>query len=195
MERLVQFRNKVIVVVFFIAAACHEGRVTYTIPPIVLQADDKALHIVNGVLYHDTIPFSGYTFQLFANGDTARLVPYYAGREEGWMKAWHPNQHLAEERFFIHGKKEGVHKGWWENGQQKFEYLFANDEHEGEAKEWYMNGKAYRVFHYTRGHEDGLQKMWWENGDVRANYVVKNGERFGIIGQKLCKNLLNNSLK
>jgi antitoxin component YwqK of YwqJK toxin-antitoxin module len=149
---------------------------------------NKHLRQLQGVLYFNGSLFTGSAYELFENGDTAKITSYKNGKQDGVMKWWYPNKQLAQKRFFVDGRKEGIHKGWWPDGRIKFEYHFANDEYEGEVKEWYNTGKVFRIFHYAAGHEAGSQKMWWDDGSVRANYVIINGEKFGLFGQKLCVN-------
>jgi antitoxin component YwqK of YwqJK toxin-antitoxin module len=197
MEQQEQFLSRwLLTFIAIILFGCNNKQEFYTanIPPVYIQSNSSSLHHKEGVLYYYGKPYSGYTIETFINGDTARITPYINGKEEGWAKAFYADKQIAEERFYVHGKKEGIHKGWWQNGKPKFEYHFLNDEHEGELKEWFTNGMLARDFHYSKGYETGAQKMWWENGDIRANYVVKNGERYGLIGQKLCRNILNDSL-
>jgi antitoxin component YwqK of YwqJK toxin-antitoxin module len=197
MEQQGQFHNKwLITMVAIIIFGCNnEQELGITnVPRVYIQSNSPLMHQREGMLYYNEKPYSGYSIETFANGDTAKITPYVNGKEEGWAKAFYTNRQIAEERFYVHGKKEGIHKGWWPNATPKFEYHFLNDEHEGELKEWFSNGRLARVFNYSKGYENGSQKMWWENGDIRANYVVKNGERYGLIGQKLCRNILNDSL-
>jgi antitoxin component YwqK of YwqJK toxin-antitoxin module len=149
---------------------------------------DTRLKQRTGFLYFKGVPFTGITYELYGNGDTAKVVRYKEGKENGLTQLWHPNKQLAQERFFVNGWKQGIHKGWWPNGKIQFEYHFVNDEYEGELTEWFNNGLVFRAFHYAAGHEAGSQKMWWEDGKIRANYVIINGEKFGLFGQKLCVN-------
>jgi antitoxin component YwqK of YwqJK toxin-antitoxin module len=196
MEQREQFRNRwLLSIIAIIMFGCNNEQElnTANIPRVYIQSNDTSLYQHEGTLYYNRKPYSGYTIETFGNGDTARITPYVNGKEEGWARTFYTNKQIAEERFYVHGKKEGTHKGWWPNAKRKFEYHFVNDEHEGELKEWFTNGMLARVFHYTKGYENGSQKMWRENGDIRANYVVKNGERYGFIGQKLCRNILNDS--
>ena len=159
---------------------------------------DPSMHIVsashtgiiwnNGIVHYNDQAFSGRLYQLHTTGDTAVVASYMNGRLHGWEYKWYPGGKLAEQRFYVNGKKEGIHEGWRADGSKRFEYHFSGDEHEGVLKEWFDNGTLARLFHYSKGHEDGRQQMWWEDGRVRANYIVVNGERFGLVGQKLCKN-------
>lgn len=149
--------------------------------------NDTHLKQKTGFLYFNGKLFTGATYELYGNGDTAKIVNYKIGKEDGLTRWWHPNKQLAQQRTFVNGWKQGLHKGWWPNGKLQFEYHFVNDEYEGEVKGWYNTGKPFRVFHYAAGHEAGSQKMWWEDGTIRANYVIVNGEKFGLFGQKLCE--------
>ncbi len=190
MERQALFLNSALTI-FLWSAGCNNNEADIKIPDAYVVAGHKSLHQKTGYLLYNNKRFSGHTYELYANGDTALLFSYYNGKEEGWCYKWFTGKLKMEERFFVNGRKEGTHKSWWKNGQPRFEYHFTNDEHEGAAKEFFNNGKAFRIFHYRKGHEDGLQQLWWEDGKIRANYVVKNGEQYGLIGRKLCKNVTN----
>lgn len=190
MERPARFRNSLFILMLLAGCKLATKR-PIAVPDIFVDANDKELKQREGYLYYQNKKFSGRMVGLYPDGDTALLIPYFNGKEQGWSYKWYPGKKLMEERFYLAGKKEGVHRSWWQDGKLKFEYHFTNDEHNGEANEWYSNGTRYRSFHYTNGFEDGLQQMWWEDGRVRANYIVKDGEQFGLIGRKLCKNDFN----
>jgi antitoxin component YwqK of YwqJK toxin-antitoxin module len=179
--------NFLALIVSIMLFACKEQK-SGSMEMIKRPADDPALSVLNGIVYYKKQLFSGEVYLLYPGGDTAGISGYAAGKENGWHRKWYSNKSLSEERFYKDGRKEGIHKAWWENGKPKFEYHFENDEHEGELKEWFVDGKPSRLFHYSKGHEEGNQKMWWDDGRIRANYIVRDGERFGLLGQKLCKN-------
>lgn len=158
------------------------------IPNIAIASTDVKFKFHQDTLYYNEKKYSGYIFNEYQKGDTAFLIGYLNGLEEGLSKKWYYNKQLSELRIYHQGKKIGIHKGYWENGNPKFEYNFLDGEHQGIAKDWYENGQAFKIFHYKMGYEEGSQKVWWENGVIRANYVVKNGRRYGLIGLKLCMN-------
>ena len=188
MAHPVRFRNSIYLLLVFALSCKNETKQTATIPKLYVAASDKGLQQHKGFLYYNGKKFSGRTYELYPNGDTALLFSYFNGKEEGWCLKWYENKKLMEERLYVAGRKEGEHKGWWPDGTPRFDYNFKDDEHEGEAKEWFNNGKPSRFFRYAKGHEDGLQRMWWEDRRVRANYVVKGGQQYGLIGRKLCLN-------
>jgi antitoxin component YwqK of YwqJK toxin-antitoxin module len=169
--------------------SCTSREEAIEVPAQYVQVADVALKHLNGKLLYKGKAFSGCTYILYSNSDTAELTPYYNGMEEGIKRTWYPAHKLNEERYYVAGKKESVHIGKWPDGSNRFEYHFKDDEHNGTAKEWYTNGQLMRTFHYANGKEEGLQQMWWPDGKVRANYVAKNGEQYGLIGRKLCKNM------
>jgi antitoxin component YwqK of YwqJK toxin-antitoxin module len=194
-----QYRNKMKPLKPLITLCCSAfllccNQEAVQIPNIYFSHNDTALHIINGIAYfHDSL-YSGHVVDTYNKTDTALSMSYYNGKEEGVYKQWYCNKQLAAERYFENGRKEQLHRGWWQNGKPKFEYHFLNDEYEGEVKEWNSDGFLYKIFHYSKGHENGSEKMWWEDGRIRANYVVKDDERFGLTGQKLCKNNLTDSI-
>jgi len=179
---------------FFTLILLNCKRDAVAIPDVWVSHSDTAFHIVNGIAYYKGSLYTGHLADMFDKNDTALSMCYCKGLAQGVCRQWYPNKQLAAERYFVNGSKEGVHKGWWENGGPRFEYHFLNDEYEGEVKEWNRAGSLYKIFHYRKGHEEGSEKLWWDDGRIRANYVVKNGERFGLTGQKLCKNNLSDSL-
>jgi antitoxin component YwqK of YwqJK toxin-antitoxin module len=191
MAQQVRYRNSWWFFMFILVLqGCNSG-MQHQYPAVYVNAVNTQLHQHEGTLYKNNKRFSGHVFELFANGDTASTSSYLDGKQHGVTKRWYENRRPAEIRYYDHGGKEGRHIGWWENGRRKFEYNFLEDEHHGELKEWFSTGVVSRIFHHNKGHEEGSQKMWWDNGDIRANYFVKAGERFGLIGQKMCKNNLD----
>ncbi|MDB5195665.1 MAG: variant repeat-containing protein [Flaviaesturariibacter sp.] len=161
------------------------------IPSLLVTLGDTALQQREGRLYYQQKVFSGWTIARYPSGDTASLIPYLNGREEGWSQEWYEGKKLQSKRFYKAGHKEGLHQGWWEEGKPKFNYHFENGDYEGEVSEWYRTGQLAKRFHYTKGQENGRQQLWWEDGKLRANYIVKEGQQFGLIGRKLCRNTLD----
>ena len=133
--------------------------------------------------------FSGWQFGLYATGDTALLVPYYNGKENGIVKSWYANRQLSEVRIYTDGKKTGVHKAWWPDDKPKFEYHFVNDVYEGSVKEWNAAGLLYKEFQYKNGQENGLQRQYFSDGSLQFNYEAKNGRNYGWTGVKNCVNI------
>jgi antitoxin component YwqK of YwqJK toxin-antitoxin module len=187
MARQVRSAIKYFVVVY-VFSSCQQPQVA--LPLLSLNAAAHAEDFLqnNGKFYFRGKPYTGVVYTLFSNGDTAMIMPYENGKENGLVHKYYAKNKIAEERLYEMGGKAGVHRGWFPNGRLQFEYHFKNDEYEGEATEWYETGVKYRRFNYLQGHEDGRQQMWWPDGSVRANYVVKDGEQFGLIGRKLCIN-------
>jgi antitoxin component YwqK of YwqJK toxin-antitoxin module len=175
-----------LLVAMSLLAACAPGKKI----SLLVASNDAGISLRNGVVHYNGKFFSGRMYQLFPSGDTAVVSQYIKGMLQGWEYKWYANGKLAEERYYINGKKEGVHKGWREDCTKRFEYHFKNDEHEGILKEWFADGTVARIFNYRKGYEEGQQQMWWSDGRIRANYFVKHGERFGLLGQKLCKNTI-----
>ena len=194
MERRAPYPSKLIGLASFLVlvAIIYISAQYKVIPAKWINENDKHLTHNGGMLYYNNEAFCGWIYSDYPNGNRAQTTPYFNGKEEGIMESWYPDNKPEQKRLFVSGKKQGVHKGWWPNGNLKFEYYFTDDEHNGSAKEWFNNNKLYRYFNYKNGHEDGRQQLWWDNGTIRANYVVKDGHQYGIIGRKLCKNVLKN---
>ena len=176
---------------YFIICACQHSKDQKS-DTWVLENDSSFTHN-QGVLFFKNKPFSGNQYALNSNGDTAKIVSFLSGKQDGWSKFWYENGRLAEQRFYKNGRKEGEHQAWWSNGKPKFLYHFKNDEHDGLQQDWFSNGKLAEVFNYKNGHEEGQQEMWFEDGVLKANYVVKDGRRYGLPGVKNCVSVMENN--
>jgi hypothetical protein len=179
---------------FLFALACKQEQTiapeisAHPIPQNWLLLEDSAIIWHQDSLFYKGQPYSGKAISLFANGDTAVYKEFWNGLQEGITRRWHPNQQMAEDRFYIAGKKEGRHRAWWPDGKPQFEFQVHEDAYEGELKEWNSKGLLIRQFHYQNGQEQGSQRLWWDDSTVRANYEIRNGKKYGLIGVKLCKN-------
>lgn len=171
--------------------ACEQNRQPHKIeiPSTYIRMSDGTLKVKEGILYYQNQPFSGWQYELYSSGDTAVLVPFNDGKEQGLAKQWYPNGRLREQRFYEKGEKEGEHKGWWENGRQRFEYRFKKGVHDGNQKEWNQEGILSKELNYKEGREEGLQRLWRSDGKLTANYVAKNGRNYGLTGVKNCKSV------
>ena len=183
-----------IIAALFIALACKNEKMqalakkAHPIPNQYLSLDNTAIIWHQDSLFFQDKAFSGKAYGLFANGDTAVYKEFWNGLQEGISKRWHPNKQLAEDRFYVAGKKEGTHRAWWPDGKLQFEFQVHEDAYEGELKEWNSKGLLIKQFHYQKGQEQGNQRLWWDDSTVRANYTIRDGNKYGLIGIKLCKN-------
>lgn len=175
------------ILIWFVWGACKQPEVS--IPRVYLPAETQRLQLAKGVLFMDSLPFSGYIFQLYPNRDTSFVYGYLDGLQEGVSKQWYEGRHFKEIRFYHKGKKTGMHIGWWPNGNHKFTYHFVNDVYQGNCKEWHINGTLYRNNNYENGYENGLQQVWFADGSVQANYEVRNKRNYGNTGTKHCESV------
>lgn len=182
------FINIVCLMVLF--GACEEkspqDNIPINVPAIYFNAHDGVYTNQNGIFLRAGKPFTGFLFSNYSEKDTAEIIPYYAGLEEGWTRKWYPNHKRAEERLYHLGRKEGIHQGWWQNGQLKFVYNFKNDNHEGKSQTWYSTGQPATENFYESGYEIGLQRAWYADGILSANYEARNGRQYGLTGVKNC---------
>lgn len=154
---------------------------------MIVTPGDSRLKERGGMMYYDSLVFTGKVIGLFQNGDTASVREYDKGLQNGIERIYHQNGKISEVRNYIDGRKEGEHKGWWENGSQKFIYHFKDDLFEGSVKMWNEKGMLFGDYNYVKGHEEGTQKAWFPDGTLQANYVVKNNRKYGLTGVKNCK--------
>lgn len=153
-------------------------------------------HNINGILFLDNKPYSGYLYSLYPNSkDTMEVKGYEEGKEHGTWKKYSKNGVLTEKRFFITGSKEGEMKTWWPTGKIQSICNFKNNEYEGNLKQWNNQRQLILNLNYKKGHEDGVQQMFYDNGKVRSNYVIENGRRYGLLGTKNCINVSDSIFK
>lgn len=183
-----RLRNKIFITAlsFSLLSCGHDKNV---VPAAFINADENSFITKQGITYLNNIPFSGWKFSLYENGDTAFVIPYHNGKENGVSKTWYENKQLQEIRFFENGKKTGVHKGWWQDGKEKFEYHFSNDIYEGHVKEWFPSGQLYKCFNYKNGQENGMQQQYFKDGRIQLNYESRNGRNYDLTGVKNCINV------
>lgn len=182
-----QVKIFILIFIWFVWIACKQAEVS--VPQVYIPAETQHLHLTKGILLMDSLPVSGYIFQLYNNGDTSFVYGYVKGLQEGVSKQWYEQRQLKEIRFYHKGKKTGMHIGWWANGNHKFTYNFVNDLYNGNCKEWHINGTLYRNNNYKNGYENGLQQAWFDDGSVQANYEVRNNRNYGNTGTKHCESV------
>ncbi|WP_185716186.1 toxin-antitoxin system YwqK family antitoxin [Larkinella knui] len=187
MVRRVRGRNKLVWLLAGIAMDCRPAPE----PVHYLDAAQIQIHTRNGVHYTGKIPLSGVLFSVDNQGDTVFKVPFREGKENGVAKFFYPKNRLREERIFVNGWKEGTHRGWYENGRLRFEYRFRDDEFDGSYREWFPNGKRFRNMNYEKGQEAGVQQIWYSSGKIKTNYLIKDDRRYGLLGTKNCKNVVD----
>ncbi len=156
----------------------------------LLNAVTPGLKTLNGIVYFDEQLFNGTVFTLFPpTNDTATIMNFHNGKEDGIWKKKFPNNQPEEIREFKEGNKTGEYLAWWPNGNKKLQYKFKEGEYEGTCYEWNEKGQMTKEANYKAGHEDGLQKIFYDNGKVHSNFVFINGRRYGLLGTKNCINV------
>ncbi len=198
MEHQVLLVNKIITIFLLSTAllSCSAPVKRATDLNRLLNKDEQQVALLNGLMMVNNQPFTGTLFTLFGKTtDTAEIMNYLNGREEGEWKKFYPSKKIKEKRYFKNGQKTGEYLSWWENGRQQLQYYFAADEYEGTCREWNETGMLNKVMHYKKGHEDGHQQWWYDQGKVKANYIIKDGRRFGLLGTKNCINVSDSIIK
>jgi antitoxin component YwqK of YwqJK toxin-antitoxin module len=198
MAQLALLRVSLLVVFYTLFLGCNYKPKTQKLPELSIKLNQTTanFHQENGIIFNNTIPYSGYIFSLYPNSnDTLNIVGYLNGKEHGTWKQFYPNGKLIELRTFVNGNKEGKYIGWWEDGKKKFETNFKNGEYDGSYKEWNKAGQLILSLNYKNGYEDGTQQMFYDNGKIRSNYVIKNGRRYGLLGTKNCINVSDSIFK
>jgi len=156
----------------------------------VISDTTAGLKAVNGTLYLNDTLFNGTVVSIFTGtADTAAIMNFKNGAEDGVWKKFFPNKMREETRQFDAGKKIGEYLAWWPNGNRKLQYHFKDGEYEGTCYEWNENGQLVKEANYKAGHEDGLQKIFYDNGKIHSNFMVIKGRRYGLLGTKNCVNV------
>jgi len=154
------------------------------------------LKTVNGIIYQGEILFTGLTYNLYpGEKDTAEILSYKNGKEDGVWKKFYTDGKLKEQREFSDGKKTGELSRWSEHGIKQMEYFFMNDEYEGTCREWNEAGLLVKEMNYKKGHEEGQQRWWYDNGKIKSNYIIANNRRYGLLGTKNCINVSDSIFK
>ncbi len=158
------------------------------IPEVELQENDMRLSLANdGVLYLDSVLYSGFLVSYYADSSLKSRKGIYEGRLEGDYISYYPSGQIYSIRPYHLGNKHGEHLGYFEDGQPKFQYVFVNGLSQGTHKDWYTSGNPKKEMNYKDGKELGSQKYWRRDGKMRSNYVVReNGRRYGMLGIKRC---------
>jgi len=155
-----------------------------------VDAATPGLKAVNGILYLNDVLFNGTVYALFTgSNDTAAIMNFHNGAEDGTWKKNYSNNTPEEIRAFKDGKKAGEYLAWWPNGKKKLQYRFKDGEYEGTCYEWNESGQLTKEANYKAGYEDGMQKIFYDNGKIHSNFVVINGRRYGLLGTKNCVNV------
>ncbi len=160
------------------------------IPYVVVNANDTALALQNGVWYYQKQPFSGIIETRFVSGVVRSRQSFYNGKEEGVIDAWYEDGTRESQRYYRNGEKDSINQGWWPNGKQRYAYQFSNGEYEGDFKEWYASGKPLKHIIYHKGKEQS-GTGWRENGKIYMRFVMRDGRLYGLINPNLCYSLQN----
>jgi antitoxin component YwqK of YwqJK toxin-antitoxin module len=190
MEHQARFLNsRMSILLLMLFTGCYQpGKHAVEYKPI--NATAPGLKAVNGIVYFNEALFSGTVFNLFPNSnDTAAIMNFRNGREDGVWKKKYAHNKLEEIREFKDGIKTGEYIAWWPNGNKKLQYEFKDGEYEGTCYEWNEQGQMTKEANYKAGYEDGLQKIFYDNGKIHSNFVVVNGRRYGLLGTKNCVNV------
>src|SRR4051812_6321556 len=70
------------------------------VPPGYVPASDPLMKQQEGYLVYKDKRFSGREYELYPTGDTALLIPYYEGKEEGLAVKWYADGKKMEARFY-----------------------------------------------------------------------------------------------
>ncbi len=193
MVRQVQFLINIIPILLILSCESQNQKI------VLIEMENSNLagfHNVNGLMFKNEKPYSGYIFSLYPQtNDTLEVTGYYLGREHGNWRKYDINGFKKESRYFVNGSKEGELKAWWPDGKRKLNYHFLNNEYEGNYKEWNYDGQLTLNLNYHKGYEEGVEQMFYDDGKVRANYIIKNGRRFGLLGTKNCTNVSDSIFK
>jgi antitoxin component YwqK of YwqJK toxin-antitoxin module len=154
------------------------------------------LEVANGLMMQHGAPFTGIVYSLQENEkDTAEVVSFWQGREDGNWKKFYSGGRLASTRFFKRGQKTGDYRAWWPNGRPQLLYHFENGEYNGVCREWNEKGQLVKEMQYKNGYEDGPQKQFYDDGKIRSNYIMVDGKRYGLLGTKNCVNVTDSLFK
>ena len=152
-----------------------------------VHSDELRLDQNGGILYHNDIPFSGYSVDYYPNDTVkAKSISYRDGKKEGLYKKWYKDGTLSYKADYSNGKKNGTSETWWKDGTLRSKSHFLLGVIEGKQEQWYRSGAKFKELNYLHGKEEGMQRAWRENGKIYNNYEAKNGRIFGLKRANLC---------
>lgn len=190
MEHQARFQNSgmLILLLMLFTSCTYTGK--HAVEYKITNATAAGLKAVNGILYLKDSVYNGTVYALFpGTTDTAAIMNFSYGKENGTWKKKYPDNTLEEIREYKDGNKAGEYLAWWPNGNKKLQYNFKDGEYEGTCYEWNEAGQLTKEANYKAGHEDGLQKIFYDNGKIHSNFIVINGRRYGLLGTKNCVNV------
>ncbi|WP_109832892.1 toxin-antitoxin system YwqK family antitoxin [Reichenbachiella versicolor] len=156
-----------------------------SVPEIELTWNEN-FYLDNGVVYLDSIPYSGYLLS-YRNEKLYSKEGYYDGRLHGTTAKYYSDGKLMQVRPYANGEKDGEHLGYYPNGKLKFKYYFEDGLSQGTHYEWYKDGNPKAEMNYIDGRERGRQRVWRPDGKLRSNYITReNGRQYGMLGIKRC---------
>ena len=106
----------------------------------VIRLKDGEYEMKGDVAFHDGARFTGVTYDLFDNGQTAQEITLVDGLPEGFWREWFESGQLALESECKGGVKHGKTTAWYPDGKIKsagsYEYGI-----EVEFREWDGRGR------------------------------------------------------
>ena len=86
-------------------------------------------------------PYSGWSKELYKNGQVEKLIQLKDGQWDGLFKMWYKNGQVEVEVHFLGGMQNGLETAWFENGQKTGEWMFENNKLNGLVTKWFKNGQ------------------------------------------------------
>lgn len=115
--------------------------------------DINQLIIIESIAYlkGDTVPYTGYCYGYFENGQKG-------------VRGYYEN-----------GLKNKYWEYWYSNGQKKIEGTYKNGKKEGIWKYYYPNGKLRILANYKNDLMDGINIWFYENGNKKKEVLFREG--------------------
>jgi hypothetical protein len=151
-----------------------------------LDATLVQLHPNQGLVFHDSLPFTGTAIEHYPNDQLATSITYTDGKKNGYYRKWFVDGTLSFEASYVAGKKHGETRSWWSNGNLRSAGQFDNGVANGFQQQWYPSGAKFKEIQLVNGREEGMQRSWRENGKLYNNYEARDGRIFGLKRANLC---------
>ena len=128
--------------------------------------------------YAPNPPYTGWTKEVYQNGQISALVHFKRGRQDGPWINWWGNGHKMIEGHFLEGKRHGFETRWYfDNGQKQSKVLYDHDKLIS-ATVWKPNGGECPQTNVLDGF--GVLVIYHPNGQKQEQGRYKDGEKEGL---------------
>lgn len=129
-----------------------------------------------GILYYNSIPFTGELYEFNDNAKTdcsCTLKAFYTdGRLDGKTTLWYVTGRKKYEGLFNNGQKEGTHRSWTATGTKEFEKKYYKDQLISQLL-YYPSERRKEIKEWEQINNQWMLKQIQIFADSKANTLIK----------------------